>query len=234
MTGYGSIDNPVPLDPFTWVTEVHWTGTFLMVSFGMKMTSTPQGERGIGPGSPFVDPFTEAFVTEAMPEYNPSQPSVKVSKGSGFENVPSSEVSLTGMPDAPAASTWDAWKVQGINVPVNGLYSPFIRWIAPSGSPPDVKWPGARSFVATKIAHGEVVAQEIISEPLPAPFAGDVPLWATFNPTLAQQSTFSLDMAGLSATYKDRTYLPIGIKVTDQLEFNTGTLSVLLKKQPAT
>lgn len=229
--GFGSIDNPVPLDPFTWLTEVHWAGTFLMVSFGMKVTSVADGEFGIGPGPAFVEPFSEAYTSLATPAYNPEQPKVSASAGDGFVDIGSDEVTLSGIPDVPSPTSFDNWKVNGLSS--GGSRQPFIRFLPPTGGHPDIKLPSKNTWFTNLTGEGELVAQEFISEPEPLPVGGEVPLWATFNPTPSQQNTFSLAMAGLSATYKDRTYQPIAIRVFDQNDLNTGQLQVLLKRQPA-
>jgi hypothetical protein len=228
--GYGTIDRPVPLDPFTWLTEVHWTGTFLMVSIAIKTISTPQGERGTGPGPAFVEPHSEAFTSQTTPSFDPLPPKVYESRGSDFTEIPSGQVSVSGMPEAPAPTSFDNWKVNGLTD--GGSRQPFVRWLAPTGSHPDISLPSKNSWFTGLTANGELVAQAFISDPQPIPVGGDVPLWATFDPALAQQNTFALDVHGISATYKDRTYHALALRVLDQTETNTGQLQVLLKRQP--
>ncbi|RWN95191.1 MAG: hypothetical protein EOS05_10355 [Mesorhizobium sp.] len=231
---YGSSANPVRLDPFQQIIGVHWRSSiFLLVTFGLKLDWTPQGERGIGPGASFVEPFSQAFVTEATPAFRPSQPTVQAWTGSSWGNVASTEVALSDTPDLPGTFSFDAWEVNGTNVPENGQYAPFPRFIAEAGTPPDINLPDADTYTTSLTANGEVVAQIFISEPLVGPFAGEQPLWATFDPVLGQKDTFSMSVADLTAIYRARTYLPIATRISDHSEFATGTLAVLMQKQAA-
>lgn len=222
--GYGSKAKPVQQDPFQQIIEVHWVGTFLLVSFGLRLDMTPQGERGTGPGPALVEPFSEAFVTAATPAYSTAQPNVKVWEGGDWTGVAPDDVTVSASPDLPGALAFDAWQVQGITS-AGGLTAPVIRFISESGTAPDVNLPDADTYITALIANGEVVAQDFISAPQPLPIGGDVPLWATFDPAMVQQDTFSISVADLTATYKDRSYLPIATKVAG------SALSVLMKRQ---
>ncbi|TPN44860.1 hypothetical protein [Mesorhizobium sp. B1-1-7] len=229
--GFGSKAKPVALDPFQQIVEVHWAGTFLLLTFGLKADSTPRGERGTGPGPDIVTPFSEAFVTTATPAYASAAPAAQIWTGSDWLQDTAAEVTASGAPSPPGASTFADWEVNGVTD--GGNYAPFPRFIAGSGSPPDVRLPDAHSYITDLTVNGEMVAQNFISSPQPLPVGGDVPLWATFNPVPAQKATFALDMSGVSAVYKGRTYEPIATRVSGQMEFNTGTLDVLLKRHAA-
>jgi hypothetical protein len=221
---FGSLAKPVALDMFQRIVNVHWTSPFLLVGFGLRLDMTPEGERGTGPGPALVEPFSEAFVTAATPAYTSEHPNTKVWTGSQWSGVPSTDVTLSGTPDLPGVFSFDAWEVQGITA--GGAIAPIIRFIAGTGTAPDVNLPDAATYITELVANGEVVAQNFISLPQPLPIGGDVPLWATFDPTLAQKDTFSMSVAELTATYKTRSYLPIATKVSG------NALSVLLKRQP--
>lgn len=222
---YGGGPNPpVQLDPFQNIVNVHWASPFLVVGYGLTLDLTAQGERGIGPGPPLVEPFSEGFVTEAVPSYGSDPPSVEIWTGGQWVDVEPDEITLSAAPELPGAYSFEAWEVQGITAPI-GLQAPIIRFIEESGTPPDINLPDAHLYITALIANGEVVAQDFISEPQPLPIGGDVPLWATYNPALVQKDTFSISVADLTATYKDRTYLPIATRVSG------GALAVLMQRQ---
>lgn len=229
---YGSRENPANLGPFSRIVEVHWSGTFLLVTLEFKVTATAHGERGTGPGPALVEPFSEAFTTLATPEYAVTPPKVEEVSGGSFTVIPPDQVSVSGIPDAPAPTSFDDWKVNGVES--GGNHTPFIRWLAPTGGHPDISLPSKNSWFTDLTAPGELAAQEFISSPQPLPVGGDVPLWATFNPTPAQQNTFGLDVHGLSATFNERSYAPIALRVVGQTETNTGLLQVLMKRQTVT
>lgn len=223
---YGTIDNPVPLDPFTWLTEVHWVSPFLLITYGIVLIYTPQGETGIGPGPAFVEPFSEGFVLTTTPAFSPSQPNIKRWDGSSFVNLSNDDVELSGAPSPPDALSFGAWHVNGIDSGVPGGSSgPTIAFLSQSGSHPDVKLPDATTFFTALSADGEVKGQSFISEPQPAPIGGTVPLWATYDPEMVQQGTFTISVSGLSAVWKEKTYTPIATRTSSQ------TLAILMKKQ---
>lgn len=220
----GGPNPPVILDPAQIIVEVHWASPFMRVAYGLALDMTPEGERGIGPGPALVEPFSEAFVSEATPVYTSSGvPNVSVWAGGEWENVNPDDVVIAGTPELPSAVAFDDWEVQGITA--GGSFAPLIRFIEEAGTPPEINLPDADDYVTSLVPNGEIVAQNFISGPQPLPVGGDVPLWATFDPTLVQKDTFSVNVADLTATYKERIYEPIATRVSG------AQFSVLMKRQ---
>lgn len=226
MASYGSVARPVDLGPFSRIIEVHWATTFLRVGFSVSLDVTAQGEPATGPGPAYVEPFSEGFCSVAEPTYGADPPDVSIWRGGDWVDLESDEVTIEGTPDLPSAYTFDDWEVQGISsASPGGLTAPILRFIEEEGTAPDINLPDADLYVTNLVPNGEVVAQNFISGPQPAPFSGVAFMWATFDPTLVQKETFSLDVAGLTAVYRERIYEPIATRVSG------GALSVLLKRQ---
>jgi hypothetical protein len=229
MVAYGSLDNPVKLSPFQEIVNVHWVSPYLLVTYGIKLTYTPVGQTGTGPGPAFVEPFSEGYVTEATPSFSPSEHTIKRWDGSGFVTVNEGEVALSGEPTPPGAFSYSAWEINGIDSAVEGgSKGPVIQILPQSGPHPDINLPVASSFFTDLTVDGEVKGQNFVSGPEPAPFAGTVPLWATYDPELVQKDTFSIDASTLSAVWKEKTYTPIATQTSQT------TFAVLLKRQTST
>lgn len=219
-----------PLAPVPAV-NLNENTVFLLVNFLFQNSSTPTGERGAGPGPSFIEPETEAYSPSVLAAYQAGEPSVQTWNGTDWEDIPEGDAPVSDIPAMPGIFLFDPWELQGFNVPDNGLFSPFMRLIVGSGPAPDVDLPDAGTFVTTTVVDAEVVGQDFISSPQPAPFGGDVPLWATFDPTLAQEAVFSLDMTGLTVVYNGETYVAIGTRVNNISPSFTGNLDVLMENQ---
>ncbi|RWO29564.1 MAG: hypothetical protein EOS10_22225 [Mesorhizobium sp.] len=240
---YGSLANPVPLDPFQEIVNVHWGAKYLAANLDVGLEIVAGGENGTGPGPEYVDPWTYASLTEATLFFNPADAlsTYKQLSGGVWNPVLPEQVSYTGEPSLPPGFSYNLWEYTGVSS--SGIVQPFHRYVEVTGGAVlDITVPlSGEQFTDGLSVQVDILGQPFVGDgPHPAPFSGAVPLWKTgkdinglADMDVVESPTVSVE--GLTITFNGKTYTAIGSKcLPSTLISQRGEFWVLFGREAVT
>lgn len=244
-TAYGSVERPVPLDPFTRITEVHWATTFIAGQVQLRLDVTARSENAVGPGPAYVEPVAIGSITEAAFSYPNGIPIAAWQQWSGKGWSVLRELESNGAP-TPPDYTYPLWQWQAIDA--FGCKAPFFAYSPGTpGSPLKPTVPGrpAQHFTEQKVNDIVLKMQGFeAGGPYPAPFAGIAAMWRTAKatdvdisipraiPVVDDAEVSSFSAAGITASLNGKTFDAIGTGVIEPTErYGRGELWILFKKR---
>ncbi|AEH88206.1 hypothetical protein [Mesorhizobium opportunistum] len=249
--GYGSKAKPVALDPFQQVVAVHWSPRLLTFSFRINRNpefTWAQEFCDFGPPAP-VD-YEGVYLTgldymslNAHGDFNEA----KILSGTGWQPIAPSEIAISGLPSLPAAFAPAAWSVFATSHDNNpatndGLNTrtPFGRWQEVTGSDLPQSTPDGGNFREATSAVFELIGQSFSGGPSCYESLTTPGLYQPVAPVSAREALSgtqnTISVAGVTVTYKDKMWAPIGIRTTGMSDIaanpiNPGTFWVLCHRQ---
>ncbi|MER9355572.1 hypothetical protein NKI61_20080 [Mesorhizobium sp. M0514] len=241
---YGSLANPVELDPFQQIVNVHWGSPYIAANIAISVATIFDVEIGPGGGPAYIAPFSfysTTLATYSYPTDGGLGEFLRFSGGSWHEI--SGEVAVSGEPALPGPYGFSRWQWQGIDGA--GLKAPFFSF-APGeeGEALVPTVPGHSGEHFTDGLAGNVVlkAQGFVpGGPFSSP-GGEttIEMWETGQssgpgfgiPTIQSAETASLSVAGMTVEIAGKTYAAIGTKIiVEEGLYPEGQFWVLFKRQ---
>lgn len=244
---YGSLANPVELDPFQQIVNVHWVSPYIAAQLDIELTTIFEVQLGPGHGPPYVEPFT--FYSTTLATYSfPTGGAVNGFfrfSGGDWDTLPTDtgEVTVSGEPTLPGPYTYPLWQWQGIDGA--GLKAPFLVFTSGDEGGPLVPFvPGHPSQHFTDGLAGNLLmrAQGFApGGPYSDPGGNEThEMWATGQssgagvgiPIIQDAETASISVAGMTLVFDEKTYAAIGSKVIAAGgTYGSGEFWVLFKRQ---
>jgi hypothetical protein len=248
MVAYGSKERPVDLGPFSRIVEVHWTPTMIAAVFSMKVDSVASDDLGDTGGPPFVEPFTLYSAISSTYSYTGASGAALADfrsySGKSWHNITGPTVS--GAPSLPGPYTFDKWQWNAIDA--FGTRAPFLQFGAgPQTTDLEIPVPGHPSLKFNQALANNLILKAqgyAAGGPYQNPVIGQFQKWATadvtgtypaFVPVFQDAETAPLSAAGITLSYKGKTYEAIGAKVAPPpLATMPGEFWVLFKRHKET
>lgn len=216
----GNAENPVRIGPFRRIVEVGWPSNWLVVSGGI-VGDVVTGHESV-PCSPFVNPSPTITSHFFMTAWQLEIANVTVARHRKASSAPvTGEAVVSGMP-TPESFNFGSYEWATLGTSSRGLVGQFVM---PSGA--TVSVPGypaldglfyADLMVDTKgLAHpftGAVTCSGV------EPGVGNVEEQAV-SETHQDMGEQTIDFGGVSVVYKGKTYMAVGLKVTQVNEDDT-------------
>ncbi|TIL34327.1 hypothetical protein [Mesorhizobium sp.] len=244
---YGSLANPVPLDPFQEIVAVHWPSRWIAARLNVDLAVTIGGEDAVGPGLAFVEPFSQASMTAGTYSYldGDALTDFQVFAGGIWSPLPSDDITQSGAPTLPGPYSYDLWLWQGIDA--FGCKEPYPRFdVGDEGAALATLVPGHSDEHFTDGLAGNLILRAqgfVAGGPYIGPFAGLQPMWATaeatgsspsFVPVLQDAETESVSVSGMTIELEGKTYAAIGTKVIPADNPVQGEFWVLFSREAPT
>lgn len=240
---YGSVANPVVLDPYRRIVEVHWPSRWIAARLNVDLAVAIGGENGPGSGPDYVDPFTFASVTDATYSYPDGNP---LDSHNGFSSawagIDADDITPSGEPSLPGPYAYSLWMWQGIDG--FGLRQPYLRYAtATEGDELEQTVPGHDDQHFTDGFEANIVlrAQGFVpGGPYDDPHPGTGPKWATGDTVggdanMQDAETASLSVSGMTLDVAGKAYVAIGSKVIPaETAFDEGEFWVLFARETVT
>jgi hypothetical protein len=244
MVAYGSKGNPVAQDPFQQIVAVHWTAPYIAARFAIALDTVPEDDIGGTGGPPFVEPFTLYSTTAATYAYSGASGAAltdfRALSGKSWNNI--TGVDVADAPAVPGPYSFGKWQWNGIDA--FGTKAPFMQFEAGSqGEVIDIPVPGHSALKFNDaLANNVILKAQGYAEggPYDNPVIGQFQKWATaavtgispnFVRVIQDAETAALSAAGMTLTYKDKTYDAIGAKVAPpETDFQPGEFWVLFRR----
>lgn len=240
---YGSLANPVPLDPFQQIVEVHWTSKYIAFTCLLKKLHGTAAAEHCGPpaaSDPDINSVFAGYLGETEYRYDNvggrtfEQAFLVANDGSGAEIDPA-EITIDGMPDLGAAThvsygSW-LWRSEGAgnigDIPSDIF--PGSWWQQPTGEPQGLVVSGhaGRPYLLGTSASFACQGQAFTSGPVC--YAGGSPEldfnYSSYSSTLVDFSPFEMDLSGVVITHRGKTYRVIARQIVQltQVQPPVGT-----------
>ena len=248
MVAYGSKERPVDLGPFSRIVEVHWTPMHIAGVVAIKVDNVPSDDLGGTGGPPFVEPFTLYSPTSSTYSYTGASGAALADfrsySGKAWHNITGPTVS--GSPSLPGPYSFEKWQWNGIDA--FGTRAPLLQYGAgPQTTDLDIPVPGHTSLKFNAALENNLILRAqgyAAGGPYDNPVIGQFQKWATadvtgtfpdFVPVFQDAETAALSAAGMTLTFKSKTYEPIGAKIVPPaIENAPGEFWVLFKRHKET
>lgn len=243
----GSVDSPVRFgNPFQRIVEVGWSSKHIAAQLDIGLDKEVAGEASTADGPGFEDPWTTAYLASLTPFYaDGAMKTPHIFSGGLWHSIPTEETVFFGEPSVPGPYSYTPWEHAGNSSSPGsaaaGIKAPFHRYEASGeGSTLDAFVPGSPSqkFTSGLTAELKIRANDFASGPFDSPLGPPAFKWAKgvvyLTPdTMPVIETETLSGAGLSLTYRDKTYSAVGSKCVPGTGLLRGEFWVLFEKVPA-
>ncbi|TPI13880.1 hypothetical protein [Mesorhizobium sp. B4-1-1] len=243
MVAYGSKEHPANLGPFRRIINVHWGSKYLALGIdvvvNIQIGQPLENFSIIGPPIVFPDAFHYA---KAIDRSAALVGSAYVGDSAHWSPISPDQVVASGLPSSNSIGLSDwAW----VGEDGAGTKIPFHQWHAGGAAVgvPAVEAPGGAGTFNQDLAPSVDYRGQLFLEGAPnwTPFFTNAGQWGTgatdggpFTPLISDIESEPFSLAGLSATYKDKTWRPLASLVSGVSGFAHGSLLVLLKKEDVT